>query len=177
MLPTLIFSLKAYKASETKGFFPYDWFNHPDKTKKNKKFHPYDAFHNRLRNCGPLDKKYLDHEKLIGSGLMTKTDWSKWETLEYHLTEQRTNPIWRKWGTGKKCSHSLTFWIDRIAKTLCQLWKLCRKWSNFITKKVMICSNLNVLHLSRPTVQNFILSQTAKENCFQEFGKTCLEDH
>ena len=23
--------LKAYKTSETKGFFPYEWFDHPDK--------------------------------------------------------------------------------------------------------------------------------------------------
>ena len=24
-------SLKAYKTSETKAFFPYEWFDHPDK--------------------------------------------------------------------------------------------------------------------------------------------------
>ena len=28
---SLVSFLKAYKTSETKGFFPYEWFDHPDK--------------------------------------------------------------------------------------------------------------------------------------------------
>ena len=35
--------LKAYKTSETKGFFPYEWFDYPDKM-QNAKLPPYDAF-------------------------------------------------------------------------------------------------------------------------------------
>ena len=47
--------LKAYKTSETKRFFAYEWFNHPDKL--NNKEHPLcEVFHNKLRNCNPLQK-------------------------------------------------------------------------------------------------------------------------
>ena len=35
--------LKAYETSETKRFFPYDWFDHPDKM-QNPEHPPYDAF-------------------------------------------------------------------------------------------------------------------------------------
>ena len=35
--------LKVYKTSETKGFFPYEWFDHPDKM-QNTELPPYDAF-------------------------------------------------------------------------------------------------------------------------------------
>ena len=35
--------LKAYKTSETKEFFPYEWFDHPD-SNQNTELPPYDAF-------------------------------------------------------------------------------------------------------------------------------------
>ena len=35
--------LKAYKTSKTKGFFPYDWFDWPQKM-NNSELPPYDAF-------------------------------------------------------------------------------------------------------------------------------------
>ena len=46
--------LKAYKTSETKGFFPYERFDHPDKM-QNPELPPYDAFYSKLRSCNPLD--------------------------------------------------------------------------------------------------------------------------
>ena len=36
--------LKAYKTSETKGSFPYEWFDHPDKM-QNTELPLYDAFY------------------------------------------------------------------------------------------------------------------------------------
>ena len=39
----------------------------------NKEPAPYDTFHNKLRDCTPLEKQYLDYEKLIYSGLTTET--------------------------------------------------------------------------------------------------------
>ena len=64
--------LKGYKTSETKRLFPYEWLNHPDKL-NGKELPPYKAFHNKLRNRIPLEKKYLDYEKMIGSGLTTES--------------------------------------------------------------------------------------------------------
>ena len=52
---TLDSFLKAWKNSETKGFFPYKW--------------PYEAFFSKLRNHNPLDKDFIDYEKLRTSGL------------------------------------------------------------------------------------------------------------
>ena len=58
---TLNSFLKTYRASETKSFFPYEWFDNPDKLD----FHelpPYEAFFNKLRNNNPLAKDFLDYE-------------------------------------------------------------------------------------------------------------------
>ena len=63
--------LKAYKTSETKRFFPYEWFDHPDKM-QNTELPPYDAFYSKLRSCNPLEAKYTDYVNLLKSGLTTE---------------------------------------------------------------------------------------------------------
>ena len=47
--------LKAYQTKETKGFFPYEWFDCPEKM-NNKELPPYDSFFSILRNSNPLKK-------------------------------------------------------------------------------------------------------------------------
>ena len=63
--------LKAYKTKETKGFFPYEWFDCPEKM-NNKELPPYDAFLSILRNSKPLEKDYNDFQNLVNSGLTTE---------------------------------------------------------------------------------------------------------
>ena len=63
--------LKAYKTSETKGFFPYEWFDHPDKM-QNTELPPYDAVSSKLRSCNPLEADYTDYVNLLKSGLTTE---------------------------------------------------------------------------------------------------------
>ena len=46
--------LKAYKTSETKEFFHYELFDHPDKM-QNTELPPHDAFYRELRSCNVLD--------------------------------------------------------------------------------------------------------------------------
>ena len=65
---TLNSFLKAYKASETKGFFPYEWFDNPDK-RDFPELPLYEAFFSKLRNDNPLDNDFIDYEKLRKSGL------------------------------------------------------------------------------------------------------------
>ena len=67
---------KAYKTAETKGFFPYEWFECPQKM-KNGEFPPYDAFFSKLRNVNPLEKDWSDYQKLLSSGLKTEEALSK----------------------------------------------------------------------------------------------------
>ena len=62
--------LKAYKTSETKGFFPYEGFDHTDKI-QNPELHPYDAFYSKLRSCNPHETEYTDYVNLLKSGLTT----------------------------------------------------------------------------------------------------------
>ena len=62
---------KAYKRAETKGFFPYEWFDCPQKM-NNSELPPYDAFFSKLRNVNPLEKDYSDYQNLLGSGLKTE---------------------------------------------------------------------------------------------------------
>ena len=59
--------LKAYKANETKGFFPYEWFDSPEKLDATC-FPPYDCFFSKLRNYNPLEKEFTDFTKLLNSG-------------------------------------------------------------------------------------------------------------
>ena len=63
--------LKAYKTSETKGFFPYEWFDHPDKM-QNTDLPPYEAFYNKLRSCNPLETEYTEFFNLLKIGLTTE---------------------------------------------------------------------------------------------------------
>ena len=39
----------------------------------NKKYPPYETFHNKLRNCNFLEKEYLDYEKLISCSSTTES--------------------------------------------------------------------------------------------------------
>ena len=68
--------LKAYKTAETERFFPYEWFDCPQKM-NNSEFPPYDDFFSKLRNVNPLDKSNSDYQNLLGSGLKTAEALSK----------------------------------------------------------------------------------------------------
>ena len=63
--------LKAYKTSDTKGFFLYEWFDHPDKM-QNAELAPYDAFYSKLRSCNLLETEYTDYVNLLKSRLSTE---------------------------------------------------------------------------------------------------------
>ena len=60
--------LKANKTSETKRFFPYEWFDHPDKM-QNTEFPPYDAFYSKLRGCNHLEAEFTEYFCLVKSGV------------------------------------------------------------------------------------------------------------
>ena len=51
--------LKAYKQSEINGIFPHECYYHRDKMNSEEQ-PPYEAFHNKQKNCNPLQKEYVD---------------------------------------------------------------------------------------------------------------------
>ena len=63
--------MKAYKTSKTKGYFPYEWFNDPEKL-NNIQLPPYGTFFSKLRNNNPLEKVSSDFHRLIDGGLTSK---------------------------------------------------------------------------------------------------------
>ena len=63
--------LKAYKTKETKGFFPYECLDCPEKM-NNKLLPPYDSFFSILRNSNPLEKDYSHFRNLVNNGLRTE---------------------------------------------------------------------------------------------------------
>ena len=63
--------LKAYKTSETMGFFPYQWFDHPGKM-QDPELPPYKAFYSVLRTFNPLETENTDYVNLLKSGLTTE---------------------------------------------------------------------------------------------------------
>ena len=62
---------KAYKTSETKRFFPYESFDHPDKM-QNTQFPPYDVFYSKFRSSNPLEAEYRNYVNLLKGGLATE---------------------------------------------------------------------------------------------------------
>ena len=68
--------LKAYKTTETKGFFTYEWCDSPEKL--DAIFHPpYDCFFGKLRNHNPLEKEFTDYTKLLNSGFSQQESLKK----------------------------------------------------------------------------------------------------
>ena len=63
--------LEAYRISETKIFFPYERFDHPDKM-QNTELRSYDAFYSKLRSCNPLEAKYTDYVNLLKTRFTTE---------------------------------------------------------------------------------------------------------
>ena len=57
--------LKAYKTSETKGFFPYEWFDSLNKLEA-LFLPPYECF---LKDHNSLEKEFTDFTKLLYSGI------------------------------------------------------------------------------------------------------------
>ena len=59
--------LKAYQSEDTKGFFPYEWFDSLTKLDCDK-LPPYDSFFSKLKNFNLLEKEFSEFEKLIQRG-------------------------------------------------------------------------------------------------------------
>ena len=117
--------LKAYKTSETKKFFPYEWFDHSDKM-KNKELPPYGTFYSKLRSCNPLGTEYTEYVNLLKSGLTTEQAFIKLKLSKppptgvenYHYVQQIS-----KQEQMSLFKHFLRCYNKNM---LCQLWRQCK---------------------------------------------------
>ena len=59
--------LEAYQPEETKGYFPYEWFDSSTILDCNH-LPPYDSFFSKLKNLNPLEKDFCQFKKMMESG-------------------------------------------------------------------------------------------------------------
>ena len=130
--------LKAYKTAETKGFFPYEWFDYPQKINKSE-LPPYDAFFSKLRNVNPLEKDNSDYQDLLGSGLKTEEALSKMKFSKPPPSGEENTSICLIYGIMRICAHLKTFYVGTTTKTLSQRSKQCKKCLPLITRKELTC--------------------------------------
>ena len=112
--------LKAYRTSETKGLFPHEKFDHPDKM-QNTELPPYDAFYSKLRSSNPLETDYTHYINLLKSGLTTEQAVVKLKLSKPHPTGiekyQYLQQIWKQ----EQMSSFKVFLRWHNNKILCQL--------------------------------------------------------
>ena len=63
--------LKTYNTAETKGSFPYNWFDHAEKLKKTQ-LPSYETIFSKVCNNNSLKKGYSDFQSLTDGGLTSK---------------------------------------------------------------------------------------------------------
>ena len=63
--------LKAYKIKETKVFYPYEWFDCPEKM-NNKELPSHDSFFSIQHDNNALEKDYYKFQNNVNSGLTTE---------------------------------------------------------------------------------------------------------
>ena len=111
--------LKAYKTSETKTFFPYQWFDQPDKM-QNTALPPYGAFYSKLRSCNPLEAEYTDYVNLLKSGLITEQALVKLNYQSHPLLGLKIFNNCNESESWNQLDHSGTFCAGITIKILCE---------------------------------------------------------
>ena len=175
--------LKAYKTSETKKFFPYEWFDCPDKL-LNPELPPFDAFYSKLRSCKPLENEYTDYVNLLKSGLSTEQAVIKLKLTKppptgienYHHLQQ----ICRQEQMSPFKDFLLWFNIKDVVPTLEALQKLIAFYHDKdidMLKLGCTLPNFANICLHKSTMQNFIPSQRQTMTYWKKFEKTSLVAH
>ena len=130
--------LKAYKTEETKGFFPYEWFDNLEKL-NNKELLPYDSFFSKLRNFNPLEKDYNDVENVTTSGLSSEQVVCKLRLNKIPPTGDESYAYLRSiWvSEGMKFSKGFLMWYNN--KDVVPTLEAMQKRIEFYHQKRLIC--------------------------------------
>ena len=135
--------LKAYKTSETRGFFPYEWFDSPQKM-NNSELPPYNAFCSNFRNVNPLERDYSDYQKALSCGLQTEEALSKMKLSKPPPSGEENYQNLLDIGFMRICVHFKTFYASTTTETFSQHSKQCKNCLLFITGKELTCWSSSV---------------------------------
>ena len=165
--------LKAYKTAETKGFFPYEWFDCPQEM-NNSELPPYVAFFSKLRNVNPLEKDYSDYQNLLGSGLKTEEALSKMKLSKPPPSgEENYQYLLDIWNHGNMCTFKdILRWFNN--KDVVPTLEAMQKMLAFYHKKRI---DMLKLGCTLPDLANICLhkSTSAKFYPFTETDKDLLQ--
>ena len=152
--------LKAYKASELKKFFPYEWFDSANEL-ENEELPPYEAFFSKLRNNNPLDKDFQDYQKLRSSGLDKQKVLKKLQIKSVPATGwenyKKLQEIWQK--HGKTTFRDFLQWYNNknVAPTLEAMQKTVQFYhqrENYMLKLGCTFPNLANICLHKSLMKN-----------------------
>ena len=134
---------KAYTASETKRFFPYEWFNHPYEMQYTE-LPSYDAFYSNLRSCNPLEAEYTEHVNLVGNAMTAESKLlSNWSYQCVCLQELRNIDTCKKYESSNTWAVSKNFCVGITTKTF-PLWRQCKSLLLFTITKTWTDESLVV---------------------------------
>ena len=129
---------KAYKTKETTGFFPYEWFDCPEKM-NNKELPPYDSIFSILRNNNLLEKDYNDFQNIVNSGLTTEQAVAKLRMDKIPPAgAEKYSYLQSVWvGEGMKSFKDFLMWYKN--KDIVPFLEAMQKIIEFYHQKLMIC--------------------------------------
>ena len=177
---TLDFLSKPNKASKTKEFSPNEWFDNPVKPD----FPPCEAFFSKLRNNNPLDKDFIDYEKLRKSELEEQQALKK---LQIKTVPQSgfdnynyLQATWKKNGMTK--FKDFLQWDNNkdVVPTLEAMQKMIQFYHNKGINMLKLGCTLSTLanKYVHTNLQITSFNHFAKviKVCVKKFEKTCLVD-
>ena len=175
--------LKAYKTSETKGYFPYEWFDCPEKL-NDTQLPPYESFFNKLRNSNPLESDYTEYEKMLKSGSAAESAMTKLRLSQPPLTgKQNYEYLVNIWETEKMTTFKdFLRWYNNkeVVPTLEAMQKMIAFYHNKGSDMLKLGCTLPNLANICPTSQqmrNFILSQRTIKTCLERYETIWLAVH
>ena len=172
--------LKAYKTEESKGFFPYEWFDNPEKL-NNKELTPYDSFFSKLRKINSLENHHNDFKDLTTSGLSSKQAVCKLRLNKMPPTGDENyaclQSIWVN--KGMKSFKDFLMWYNN--KDVIPTLEAMKKMIGFYHQKEIdvlkfgcTLPNLANICLHKTTDSKFYFLPKATKNFWRRFVKTWL---
>ena len=164
--------LKAYKTSETKAYFPHEWFDNQEKL-THTQLPPNEAFFSQLRNNNSLEKDYSDFQSLINRSMTSNEAFSKLKWSQPPPTGQKYQYLLKAWKQEKMrtLKHFLLWYNNNdVFPTL----QAMQKMVDFYHSKGIDTSKLGC---TLPNIAKICLhkSTTAEIYSFTESDKDLLE--